>query len=113
MTRTAHNAARALDHHPPRPETHDTPAPRRTNPSTIQLRGPKAERPTTPPFSRTVLNDLDRSHHVRDTLERVPQAGPKGEALKQQLQAKLVEHRQYIDTYGEDLPEIRNWTWRA
>ena len=24
---------------------------------------------------------------------------------------KLIEHRQYINTYGEDLPEIRNWTW--
>jgi xylulose-5-phosphate/fructose-6-phosphate phosphoketolase len=31
--------------------------------------------------------------------------------LKQQLKDKLVEHKQYIEKYGEDLPEIRNWTW--
>jgi phosphoketolase len=29
--------------------------------------------------------------------------------LKQQLQDKLIEHKQYISKYGRDLPEIRNW----
>jgi xylulose-5-phosphate/fructose-6-phosphate phosphoketolase len=32
-------------------------------------------------------------------------------ALKQQLKEKLIEHKQYIDKYGEDMPEIRNWKW--
>jgi xylulose-5-phosphate/fructose-6-phosphate phosphoketolase len=31
--------------------------------------------------------------------------------LKQQLNDKLIEHRQYINRYGEDMPEIRNWLW--
>ncbi len=31
--------------------------------------------------------------------------------LKQQLKDKLIEHKQYIDKYGESLPEIRNWEW--
>jgi xylulose-5-phosphate/fructose-6-phosphate phosphoketolase len=31
----------------------------------------------------------------------------------QQLKDKLIEHKQYIDKYGEDLPEIRNWKWGA
>jgi xylulose-5-phosphate/fructose-6-phosphate phosphoketolase len=37
----------------------------------------------------------------------------KGAYLKQQLQDKLTEHKNYIRKYGEDMPEIRNWKWRA
>jgi xylulose-5-phosphate/fructose-6-phosphate phosphoketolase len=32
-----------------------------------------------------------------------------GSILKRMVQNKLVEHKQYIDKYGEDIPEIRNW----
>jgi xylulose-5-phosphate/fructose-6-phosphate phosphoketolase len=59
----------------------------------------------------TVLNDLDRFHLVMDTIDRLPQTGEKGIYLKQQLKDKLIEHKQYIGKYGEDLPEIRNWKW--
>jgi xylulose-5-phosphate/fructose-6-phosphate phosphoketolase len=59
----------------------------------------------------TVLNDLDRFHLVMDVVDRVPQTGEKGVYLKQQLVDKLVEHKQYITTNGQDLPEIRNWKW--
>jgi len=43
-----------------------------------------------------------------DTIDRLPQTGDKGIYLKQQLKDSLIEHKQYIDKNGEDLPEIRN-----
>ena len=60
----------------------------------------------------TLLNDLDRFHLVMDTIDRLPQTGDKGIYLKQQLKDKLIEHKQYIDKNGQDLPEIRNWKWQ-
>ena len=59
----------------------------------------------------TVLNKLDRFHLVLNALERLPQKNKKGTNLKHQLQNKLIEHKHYITKYGQDMPEIRNWTW--
>jgi xylulose-5-phosphate/fructose-6-phosphate phosphoketolase len=85
---------------------------RRTNHGNIHVRGYKEEGTITTPFDMTVLNELDRFHLVMDTIDRLPQTGGKGIYLKQQLEDKLIEHKQYIDKYGEDLPEIRNWKWK-
>ncbi len=65
------------------------------------------------PEGWTVLNDLDRFHLAMDTVDRLLQTGDKGLALKRQLQARLIEHRQYIRQHGQDMPEIRNWRWEA
>jgi xylulose-5-phosphate/fructose-6-phosphate phosphoketolase len=85
---------------------------RRTNHANIHVRGYKEEGTITTPVDMTVFNDLDRFHLVMDTIERVPPAGDKGLTLKIQLQAKLNEHKRYIDKNGRDLPEIRDWRWR-
>lgn len=86
---------------------------RRTNHDNIHVRGYKEEGTITTPFDMTVLNDLDRFHLVMDTIDRVPQSGEKGIYLKQQLKDKLIEHKQYINKHGQDMPEIRNWKWSA
>jgi phosphoketolase len=31
--------------------------------------------------------------------------------FKQLLRNKLIEHKQYIARYGDDMPEIRTWKW--
>jgi xylulose-5-phosphate/fructose-6-phosphate phosphoketolase len=85
---------------------------RRTNHGNIHVRGYKEEGTITTPFDMTVLNDLDRFHLVMDAIYRLPPLGAKGADLKQAMQAKLVQHKQYIHQHGQDLPEIRNWKWR-
>jgi xylulose-5-phosphate/fructose-6-phosphate phosphoketolase len=84
---------------------------RRTNQANLHVRGYKEEGTITTPFDMTVMNELDRFHLVMDTIDRLPQTGEKGRTLKQRMQAKLIEHKRYIDKHGQDLPEIRNWKW--
>jgi xylulose-5-phosphate/fructose-6-phosphate phosphoketolase len=84
---------------------------RRHNHDNLHVRGYKEEGTITTAFDMTVLNDLDRFHLVIDAVNRLPQTGSRGDYLRQKLQDKLVEHKQYIDQFGEDMPEIRNWKW--
>jgi xylulose-5-phosphate/fructose-6-phosphate phosphoketolase len=86
---------------------------RRTNHGNIHVRGYKEEGTITTPFDMTVLNDMDRFHLAMDTIDRVPQTGQKGAQLKRHLTDKLTEHKAYIAINGQDLPEVRNWQWKA
>ena len=31
--------------------------------------------------------------------------------VQQLMRDKLIEHGQYVRQYGEDMPEIQDWTW--
>ncbi|MCY7348705.1 MAG: phosphoketolase family protein [Pyrinomonadaceae bacterium] len=84
---------------------------RRTNHRNIHVRGYKEEGTTTTPFDMVVLNDLDRFHLVMDAIERVPQLAEIGAHTKQEMRDKLLEHKQYICEFGDDLPEIKDWKW--
>lgn len=83
---------------------------RRTN-RNMHVRGYKEEGTITTAFDMTVLNEIDRFHLVIDTIDRLPNLGSKGDYLKQEMARKLVEHRQYIDEHGVDMPEVHDWKW--
>ena len=77
----------------------------------LHVRGYKEEGTITTPFDMRVQNNIDRFDLVIDTVKRLPQLGNTASYLIQEMQDKLVEHHQYITTHGQDLPEVRNWTW--
>jgi xylulose-5-phosphate/fructose-6-phosphate phosphoketolase len=79
----------------------------------LHVRGYKEEGAIPTAFDMCVLNDLDRVHLVQDVVDRVPESGPRGDYLKQQMQDKLIKHKLYIAEHGQDLPEIWNWKWKS
>jgi len=84
---------------------------RRTNHVNLHVRGYKEEGTTTTPFDMVVMNDLDRFHLVMDVIDRVPQLERTGAHVKQAMRDRLIEHKQHIARYGDDMPEIRDWKW--
>jgi xylulose-5-phosphate/fructose-6-phosphate phosphoketolase len=84
---------------------------RRRNHGNLHVRGYKEEGTTTTPFDMVVRNDLDRFHLAADVIDRVPKLGTIAAYAKQALRDKLIDHKAYIAEHGEDMPEIRGWTW--
>ena len=84
---------------------------RRHNHDNFHVRGYKEEGTTTTPFDMTVLNELDRFHLAGDVVDRVPRLQRVGAHFKQFLRNQLVEHKRYIAQHGDDMPDVRDWTW--
>jgi xylulose-5-phosphate/fructose-6-phosphate phosphoketolase len=88
---------------------------RRTNHHNIHVRGYKEEGTTTTPFDMVMLNDLDRYHLVMDVIDRV--SGPahplaeQAAGLRQEMADTRLRARAYTREVGDDVPEIRDWTW--
>ena len=77
----------------------------------IHVYGYKEEGTITTPFDMRVQNEIDRFNLVKNAVKVLPQLGNRGSYLIQQMNDKLVEHKQYIHEYGIDMPEIREWKW--
>jgi xylulose-5-phosphate/fructose-6-phosphate phosphoketolase len=83
---------------------------RRTN-RNIHVRGYKEEGTITTAFDMTVLNNMDRFHLVIDVIDRANVEGEAAQQLKETMEKKLIEHTNYINIHGIDMPEVRNWKW--
>jgi xylulose-5-phosphate/fructose-6-phosphate phosphoketolase len=84
----------------------------RPNAHRFHVRGYKEEGTTTTPFDMVVLNETSRFHIAMDALRRAKRPPPNAAALTAECQAILARHRSYVVEHLEDMPEIRDWTWR-
>jgi xylulose-5-phosphate/fructose-6-phosphate phosphoketolase len=84
---------------------------RRHNHDNLHVRGYKEEGTTTTPFDMVMLNDLDRFHLVMDVIDRVPGLGSTAGHVRQHMMDERLRHRQYTRDHGEDMPDVRDWTW--
>ncbi len=84
---------------------------RRANHENFHVRGYKEEGTTTTPFDMAVMNQIDRFNLAMDVIDRVPRLQATSAHAREHLKNRLIEHRRYVRTHGEDLPEIRTWQW--
>jgi xylulose-5-phosphate/fructose-6-phosphate phosphoketolase len=85
----------------------------RANHANIHVKGYIENGTTTTPFDMVVLNNLSRYHLVGEVIDRVKHLGSSAAYVKQMIHDKLLDHREYVDQNGEDLPEVRDWKWKA
>ena len=65
----------------------------------------------TTPFDMRVQNKIDRFNLVIDAIKYSPKLQNVGFKLMEECKNKLIYHKSYIEQYGEDMEEIRNWKW--
>ncbi|RSN60950.1 phosphoketolase [Amycolatopsis sp. WAC 04182] len=86
---------------------------RRANHDDMHVRGYIEHGTTTTPFDMLVRNDMDRFQLVTDVIDRVPGLVARAGAVRQRMTDARERHHRWIVEHGEDLPEIRDWTWEA
>ncbi len=84
---------------------------RRTNHDNLHVRGYKEEGTTTTPFDMVMLNDLDRYHLVMDVIDRVPGLADRAGHVRQLMADSRLRARAWTREHGEDIPEVRDWSW--
>ncbi len=85
----------------------------RPNHENLHVYGYMEEGTTTTPFDMTVLNFIDRYHLVQNVVNSLPSIGVKEKVLLRLMDKKLAMHKKYVNEYGEDMPEVRNWKWKT
>ncbi len=78
----------------------------------LHVRGYKEEGTITTAFDMTVLNEMSRFNLVLDVVERLGLKNDAAMSVKHAMQQKLIEHKDYINEHGVDMPEITDWRWQ-
>jgi xylulose-5-phosphate/fructose-6-phosphate phosphoketolase len=86
---------------------------RRRNHDNIHVRGYKEEGTTTTPFDMVVLNNLDRYQLALDAIVRIPRLRDQVKTATERYWTIMERHKLYISEHGDDMPEVRDWRWKA
>ena len=78
----------------------------------IHVHGYIEEGTITTPFDMKVQNKVDRYNLVMDALKYLDKLGNRTSFLIEECKNKLIEHKAYINEYGIDTEEVRNWHWQ-
>ena len=84
---------------------------RRTN-RNIHVHGYKEEGTITTPFDIRVQNEIDRFHIVIAALKEIPRYSNSSKLLIDWCYDMLNKHKEYISTYGDDMPYVKDWKWQ-
>lgn len=76
----------------------------------LQVFGYKEEGAITTAFDMRVLNGIDRYHLTIAVLKSLQPR--KYAKLIELMETQLQKHKLYIEKYGQDMPEIREWKWK-
>ena len=87
------------------------------HPKRFSIHGYQETGSTTTPFDMMVRNQVDRFHLAMEAFALAAQQGVISEQEAHEhiaaFQDRLAEHREYVKTHGEDIPEITEWVWES
>ena len=86
---------------------------RRHNHDNFHVRGYKEEGTTTTALDMMVLNNMDRFQLALDAINRIPRLAGEREKASQRYWADIERHKLYVSEHGQDLPDVRDWRWKA
>lgn len=77
----------------------------------MHVSGYREEGSITTAFDMRVRNHIDRFHIVLKCLEYLKLDPTLENKIKRDMNFKLKAHKEYIEEFGVDMPEIENWNW--
>src|SRR5262249_47073756 len=77
----------------------------------FHVHGYREEGTTTTPFDMVVLNQLDRYRLALDAIRWIPRLSGDVQKATDGYWSTMERHKLYVSEHGEDMPEVKNWSW--